>query len=401
MKSIFLLIACLFVLKTNPDKDEQKSNIPLQSIDIVANMNNFKQANLSQFSGDIKYIPLETKEDALLRVTYNFDISDKHIVITDGTSCLLYDLTGHFIRKFGTKGRGPEEYQYISNLTISNDKKIIFTSSQDLFEFNTDGSFSSKYSRFIDPKFYLSTWHLVNDSLLLCVFDNLSGRDEFKALLVSKNGVVKQKLRNYEVLENKGSRIFNGIPKIYEFNKSVYLKEQFNDTLFSLNKNYELTPQFTFNLGKLKMPPDVRTVFSEWTKRMNDYVLINETFQTPDYLLLNVNLGNRGSSKTLGIFNKKSKEFFFCQSTNSENPLSKGGFINDIDAGPMFFPVKMINDYTMAMIIEAKQLKDYLKSSDFKNNNPKFPDKKKQLEELGNKLTEFDNPILVLVTFKK
>jgi transposase-like protein len=171
--------------------------------------------------------------------------------------------------------------------------------------------------------------------------------------------------------------------------------------LFSLNKNYELTPQFTFNLGKLKMPPDVRTVFSEWTKRMNDYVLINETFQTPDYLLLNVNLGNRGSSKTLGIFNKKSKEFFFCQSTNSENPLSKGGFINDIDAGPMFFPVKMINDYTMAMIIEAKQLKDYLKSSDFKNNNPKFPDKKKQLEELGNKLTEFDNPILVLVTFKK
>jgi transposase-like protein len=401
MKSIFLLIACLFVLKTNPDKDEQKSNIPLQSIDIVANTNNFKQANLSQFSGDIKYIPLETKEDALLRVTYNFDISDKHIVITDGTSCLLYDLTGHFIRKFGTKGRGPEEYQYISNLTISNDKKIIFTSSQDLFEFNTDGSFSSKYSRFIDPKFYLSTWHLVNDSLLLCVFDNLSGRDEFKALLVSKNGVVKQKLRNYEVLENKGSRIFNGIPKIYEFNKSVYLKEQFNDTLFSLNKNYELTPQFTFNLGKLKMPPDVRTVFSEWTKRMNDYVLINETFQTPDYLLLNVNLGNRGSSKTLGIFNKKSKEFFFCQSTNSENPLSKGGFINDIDAGPMFFPVKMINDYTMAMIIEAKQLKDYLKSSDFKNNNPKFPDKKKQLEELGNKLTEFDNPILVLVTFKK
>jgi len=401
MKFIFLLIACLFFLITNSNKDEQKSKNTLQSIDLVANMNNFKQANLSQFSVDIKYIPLETKEDALLRVTSNFDISDKYIVINDGTSCLLFDLTGHFIRKFGTKGRGPEEYQNISNLTISNDKKILFSSLQDLFEFNTDGSFSSKYSKFIDPKYYLSTWHLVDDSLLLCVFDNLSGRDEFKALLVNKNGVVKQKFKNYEVLENKGSRIFNGIPKIYEFNKSVYLKEQFNDTLFSLNKNYELIPQFTFNLGKLKMSPDVRTAFSEWTKSMNEYVFINETFQTPDYLFLNVNFGSRGSSKTLGIFNKKSKEFFFCQTTNSENLLSKGGFINDIDAGPMFFPVKMINDYTMAMIIEAKQLKDYLKSSDFKNNSPKFPDKKKQLEGLGNKLTEFDNPILILVTFKR
>ena len=401
MKSIILLVACLFVLITESARDEQKPKASLQSIDIVANMDNFKQSNLSQFSSDIKYIPLETKEDALLRVTSNFDISDKSIVITDGASCLLYDLTGHFIRKFGTKGRGPEEYQNISNLTICNDKKILFTSMQDLFEFNTDGSFSRRYSKFIDPKYYLSTWHLVNDSLLLCVFDNLSGRDEFKALLVSKNGVVKHKFRNYEVIEHKGSRIFNGIPKIYEFNKSVYLKEQFNDTLFSLNNNYELIPQFTFNLGRLKMPPDVRAVFSEWTKRMNDYVLINEIFQTPDYLFLNVNLGNKGSSKVLGIFNKKTKEFFFSQTTNSENSLLKAGFFNDFDAGPMFFPGKMINDYTMAMIIEAKQIIDYVKSNDFKDNIPKYPEKKKQFENLAKSLTEFDNPVLMLVTFKK
>jgi len=401
MKSILLLITCLFVLITDSARDEQQSKTSLQSIDLVANMNNFKQANLSQFGSDIKYIPLETKEDALLRVTSNFDISDKYIVITDGASCLLYDLTGRFVRKFGTKGRGPEEYQNISNLTISNEKKILFTSMQDLFEFNIDGSFSRKYSKFIDPKYYLSTWQLVDDSLLLCVFDNLSGQDEFKALLVSKNGVVKQKFRNYEVLENKGSRIFNGIPKTYEFNKSVYLKEQFNDTLFSLNKNYGLIPQFTLNLGKLKMPPDVRVAFSEWTKRMNDYVLINEIFQTPDYLFLNVNLGNKGPVKVLGIFNKKSKEFFFGQTTNSENSLSKTGFFNDIDAGPMFFPGKLINDYTMAMIIEAKQLKDYANSTAFKDNVPKYPEKKKQFEDLAKSLTEFDNPVLMLVTFKK
>lgn len=397
---LILPIACLAVLITDSAL-EQKSRTTLQSIDIVANMNNYKQANLSQFISDIKYIPLETNNEALLRVTSNFDISDKSIVITDATSCMLYDLSGHYIKKFGTKGRGPEEYQYISNLTISNDKKILFTSLQDLFEFNIDGSFSRKYQSFIDPKNYLSNWHLVDDSLLICVFDNLSGKEEFKALLVSKNGAIKQRFRNYEELENKGSRMFNGIPKTYEFNKSVYLKEQFNDTLFSLNKNYELIPQYTFNLGKLKMPPDVRTVFSEWTKRTNDYVFINEIFQTPDYLFLNVNLGNKGSSKALGVFNKKSREFFFSQTPNTENPLMKAGFINDIDAGPMFFPGKMINDYTMAMIIEAKQLKDYANSNDFKNNVPKYPEKKKQFEGLAKSLNEFDNPVLMLVTFKQ
>jgi hypothetical protein len=60
----------------------------------------------------------------------------------------------------------------------------------------------------------------------------------------------------------------------------------------------------------------------------------------------------------------------------------------------------MINDYTMAMIIEAKQLKNYASSNDFKVNVPKYPEKKKQFEDLAKSLTEFDNPVLMLVRFK-
>jgi len=400
MKPILIISASLLFVITGSFKNYQRSKNSLPAVDIAANINNLKQVNLSQFTSEIKYIPLEYRQEAPLRVTPNFDISDKLIVITDGNSCLLYDLAGHFIKKFGTKGRGPEEYTEISNLTIE-DKKILFSGSYDLFEFSTDGTFSRKYSNFIDKNYYLSNWHLADDSLLFCVFDNLSGRDEFKAMLVSKTGVIKQKFRNFEVIEKKGSRIFNGRPKTNEFNKLVYLKEQFNDTLFSLNKNHELVPQYTFNLGNLKMPSDVRADFFVWTKKMNDYVIVNEIFQTPDNLFLNVNLGKRGSSKILGIFNKKSKEFIFCQPSKSENPLSESGLINDIDAGPRFFPEKMINDNTMAMMVDAKQLKDHVKSIGFKNNSPKFPDKKKQLEDLANKLTEFDNPILILVTFKR
>jgi hypothetical protein len=55
----------------------------------------------------------------------------------------------------------------------------------------------------------------------------------------------------------------------------------------------------------------------------------------------------------------------------------------------------------MVMWIKASELKDHIESNDFKNNVPKYPEKKKQLEELTSKLTEFDNPILILVTFKR
>ena len=51
--------------------------------------------------------------------------------------------------------------------------------------------------------------------------------------------------------------------------------------------------------------------------------------------------------------------------------------------------------------IEAKQLKDHVESNDFKDIVPKYPKKKKQLEELAKSLTEFDNPVLMFVTFNK
>ena len=50
--------------------------------------------------------------------------------------------------------------------------------------------------------------------------------------------------------------------------------------------------------------------------------------------------------------------------------------------------------------MEAKNFKEHITSDDFKNNIPKYPEKKRQLEELANSLSEFDNPVLMFVTFK-
>ena len=53
----------------------------------------------------------------------------------------------------------------------------------------------------------------------------------------------------------------------------------------------------------------------------------------------------------------------------------------------------------MVMWINAAELKTHVASDDFKNNVPKYPEKKKKLEELANSLSESDNPVLMLVTF--
>jgi tRNA(Phe) wybutosine-synthesizing methylase Tyw3 len=45
-------------------------------------------------------------------------------------------------------------------------------------------------------------------------------------------------------------------------------------------------------------------------------------------------------------------------------------------------------------------LKDHVTSVAFKKYNPKFPEKKKELERLANSLNENDNPVLMLVKLR-
>ncbi len=400
MKPNFLFITYLLILIVVACKHDSAPPNSLQTINVAANINNFKQINLSQFTTEVRYVPLETREDALLSATTNFDISENFIVLTDGNSCLLYDLAGRFIRKFGTKGRGPEEYLGISNLTICKDNTIIFNSLVDLLEFNIDGTFSQRHSKCLDAGngAALMNWHLIEDTLLLGVIDNLGGNERYKAMLINKNGVVKKQYQNYDILKSNNSRIYNGIPKLFEYNKTVFIKQQFNDTLFSINKTYDLIPEYVINLGNLKMPADIRAEFSEWARRMNEFLAVNSILMTPDYLFLAVFIPGKSQSNVLGIYDKKSKELLFSQPGESGNRLLANGIFNDIDAGPGFFPVKIINDNTMIMIIDAKELKSHVESDAFKDNIPKFPGKKSELEAIANNLTENDNPVMIFVT---
>lgn len=52
------------------------------------------------------------------------------------------------------------------------------------------------------------------------------------------------------------------------------------------------------------------------------------------------------------------------------------------------------------MWIKPSDLIKHIKDKDFKNNDSKYPEKKKHFEELANKLNELDNPVLMVVTFK-
>jgi hypothetical protein len=424
MKNLLILTGILFVVLTASCQNSKNLKKPLMTVEIEENINKLEQINLSDFSDQVKYIKIENRKDISIGDYPVFDISGNLILMSDmGLSMVLFDISGNFIRKFGTKGRGPQEFLSLNNLCFGIDRNIYFSSGNDLITFSINGSFLKKYSGIlsVEPNSILNNWLMINDSMIFGNIENSSGNAKNKALLINKHGNILHAYPNYQLLNGRRSRIVCGFSQIFKFNDSLFFKEQFNDTLFYLSTDYRLIPYCSFNLGGLKMPTRVRENFYEYFEKLYGYCAIEDIFQTKDYLILKVNFGNRFPARRLtpnitesepaimawtnttfclGIYNKKSSELKFCKPTSTDNPLFTTGLYNNIDAGPRFFPRKMINDSTLAMTITAKELKEHVASNDFRNNEPKYPEKKKQLEEFANSLDEFDNPILMLVFFK-
>jgi hypothetical protein len=399
-----------------------KNNSIIQ-VNVETGLNNMEVVNLSEFTDNIVYVPLQTVSDIPFGYIHSIDFSENFILVSDMSSCLLYDSSGHYITKIGSKGRGPGEYPYITNISFDSKNKIWLSDTENLYEYNDDGSFIKKNVNgvLVNATYYLPNWIPVYDSLFLGNVPNYSGKSEYKALITNGRGSVNYSYKNYIIFNRKKEMTgLDDHANIYPFKKEIFFKELNNDTLFHLSERLTLIPSVVFNLGKLKEPMAERENF-KFDDHMLKYIYVENTYQTEDFLFLDCQLGNHFPAKrltpkkfavptlkpvlfntqnALGIYNWKKRSLMFCAPTSTDNPLFTSGLYNDIDGGPRFFPSRQVNDSTLAMWVTAKDLKDHVASNEFKNSTPKYNNKKKQLQDLAGRLTENDNSVLMFVTFK-
>ena len=414
----------VFVIVSNCCYNHKNIN-NIQTIDIEKNINNMEVLNMSNFISNIKYIPLENVEGVPLTAFSDFDISDNLIIKTDMNVCLLYNASGKLIRKFGKSGRGPNEYMYAANLNLLDDRKIYFRSFRNLFEYNIDGSFINKYLNtfMVDEKYYITFFYPLNDSLFIGHIPNVTGKIGYKAVIFNKYGQDKHIYKNYILFNSIQPKSIGSEKRayFYRFKNKVYYKDRYNDTLFYLNDKYQLLPEYAFKLGRYKQPASERAITGNLDNDLR-YIFLNGVLQTENHLFISCDFGEYFPSRRftpskisgpnskyamfnttncLGVYDKQTQKLVFSKPTSTDNPLFTSGLYNDIDGGPRFFPWKNINDSTMVMWLDPRQLKDHIASINFKESAPKYPEKKLRLEALANKLSEFDNPVLMKVTFKK
>ncbi|MCX6262809.1 MAG: hypothetical protein NTY95_18560, partial [Bacteroidia bacterium] len=113
-------------------------------------------------------------------------------------------------------------------------------------------------------------------------------------------------------------------------------------------------------------------------------------FEFGDYVFYEFIAPYNGKRESLAFIGSKKNDFTVLFDPEKD-------LINDLDGGQSILPKTIKENNTIISWIDALTPKTYVASETFKSYNPKYPEKKKELEKLANSLQETDNPVLILI----
>ena len=371
--------------------NEQKPG-KVQVIDVVGNLNNTRDIKLSDIADTIQYIPLETNSECLLSRGYKIVSTKDYFFIADGENPLfVFDREGKFVRKIGSVGKGPGEFQNCNQFHVNEEKNEVYIFNQKEFIiYSWDGEYISTVEfPFVAMSYYMSGH---GD---FTFFYSMMGTNSsiFKVYFTNRNLKLKgdisweqRVIATYSI--SAGTQVWN-------WDDEILAQIEFCDTIYTINRSL-LSPKVYLDLGSIRFSTEMLAV--------NDAMSLmdavdNHVFNYSLAALDNI-WGIKFSwkqKKYLGLLNPDNQEIVFA----SRIDTSMGGFINDIDGGPGYFPTKRFNEDEWIVAISALDFHNLYQNGQFENADLIYPNANKTLNKMASKLNDDDNPVLMILKKKK
>lgn len=95
---------------------------------IAVNVDKTEDFDFHDYFDTVRYIPLETTDDALIGEVTKLYLTQENILVFDQKtmSLFLFDARGRFVRKIGNKGEGPDEYMYINDVQLDAKHGLVY-----------------------------------------------------------------------------------------------------------------------------------------------------------------------------------------------------------------------------------------------------------------------------------
>ena len=390
---IFLsLFACI-------NQNERSSSFNETVIDLTEAI--YKPILYSEVFEKIEYIPLETTKDCLIGNHTFASLTDKYIVIFSvQTQCAyMFDRdTGKFIKQIGSRGQGPNEYAFSSIAFCDENESILYfdrTTDWIGYHLETGNSqvvkqpitFSKVFFDHTSSYSVIKKFVSIDTNTYVGFVNNISGHDSIRMVVFDKEGNIKKTFPNFQTFEPSNQlnneSFFSFKPIIgqyYQYQSSVYFKEEYNDTIYKISTD-SISPHFSFFLGNKRLPYQLLGTYS---KDIHDYYRIFLIGESDKYIFFNYSYNRKTQ---YGYFDKVKKQSFVSNSFED----GEGVFINDLDNMPST-KFRVINKKgEFSGFLRAEKVTEFINTN--RRSNLK-------LENLSN-IKDDDNPILVIATPKK
>jgi len=342
---------------------------------------------------DVEYIPLETNNDFLLHGDVSY-LDDSIIIFRNFSSdgdIFIFDWHGKAKRKINRKGQSEEEYVILNSLFYDNEKNELYVNDmmqKKIIVYDMEGHYKRSFHHLQGTQY--NCIYLFNDQYLLCYNGSSASfeKEKHPFKIVSKQtGQLIKELdipfskrisTKFYFTENNVSTVVSVYPEPEPAMKAGdewILNEVSSDTIYQLSKNLNLTPFMAKTPSVQSMAENPQYLGFV----MDSYHYRFMFIQKKDNLKAQPPI-----STTVIMYDKKAGKFFEQNFYNADSPDRDFEFgedcANRITGSNQYF-------YTYS----APQLKKLL-------DNGKLTGR---LKEIAEKINEDDNPVLMIVTFKK
>lgn len=170
-------------LATKSETNAEEIVFPI-TVPFEKGMEEERKVLLSQIADKVEYIPLETTDQCLIKRLMGGTVllKDNHWYLYGTKDLYQFTKEGKFVRKFGSVGQGPGQYNYIQYFDVDPEIKLIYmlTTSQKINVYSTEnGRFQKSIPVQVNTPIQFA---LLKDSMITNYAYNLTGREKKQGL---------------------------------------------------------------------------------------------------------------------------------------------------------------------------------------------------------------------------
>lgn len=297
---VLFCIVILFLFSCKREKDKSvimEKDQPEVSI-FAPSLENVKEIKLNphgkgyfydELIDSVSFVKLETTDENLIgHINYLLFTKDNIIAVDRGNSktVTVYDKQGRFLNKISRLGQAPDEYAFLSYVTLTPDSSqvvIMDTGNMTLkyFYLNDNGGqlTGSSLAKTEHRPYTFSNMEFITDQLVIGYYDagnEIPGTPDKPTFIITDlNGKVYYS--QYKSYYSNKFHYSTGYP-LHRFGSNIYFNPPFNDTIFEVNKN-SFKAKYAFNIaGGNHLHIDETTTDDDFREQMRNIDYFNSHF---------------------------------------------------------------------------------------------------------------------------